>query len=104
MWNQIECSKQGYWHGGSDKGFGDRESALVFIGVDLTEKRKKFINQALKSALLTDAEMIAGKKAFETNVKQHPWKNFKDPFFGGDVEDLFEVSVGQSEQHIEENI
>ena len=82
-WKQyFECSKQGYWHGGSDSGFGDRESALVIIGVELSAERKKFISEALNSALLTDEEMAVGNEAFKKKLERHPWQNFKRPLFG----------------------
>ena len=97
-WKQyLEYAKQGYWHGTLQDGFGDRTSALVIIGVELSAKRKQMITDALNSALLTDDEMAAGKAAFEKKEVNHPWKSFKDPFFGGNVKELFEVSVEKLE-------
>lgn len=101
-WKQyFDYKKQGYWHGGIDGGFGDRESALVIIGIDLTDQRKQLISNALNSALLTDEEMAIGNLSFKKKIKNHPWKSFKDPFFGGDVGDLFEISLINSEEHVE---
>ena len=55
---------------------GDRESEAVFIGVYLDKKK---ILSALQAALLTDAEFEGGVEA---------WREWPDPFFGGDLFDL----------------
>jgi len=103
VWEEyLEFAKAGQWFGGL-QGTGDRASFLVIIGVELTAERKKYITDALNSALLTDEEMEAGRKAFEENNRkdnknnnnnqQHPWKSFKDPFFDGNTTDMWELSL-----------
>ena len=82
----------GLWHG-SIRGFGDRASVLVIIGVGLTAERKKIIIDALNGALLTDAEMTAGKDAFNKGVKDHPWKKFPDHFFDGRANEMWEIII-----------
>ena len=77
----------GRWHfgkpGSDEISFGDRASVLVIIGVEMTAERKKFITEALNSALLTDDEMADGIRAFKDKTQTHPWRSMEDPFFGG---------------------
>eukprot|EP00958_Prasinococcus_capsulatus_P015666 scaffold1675_cov361-Prasinococcus_capsulatus_cf.AAC.7 len=88
---QADAMKKGRWD--DVHGFGDRSSELVCIGVQLTAERKKLVADALNGALLNDEEMKVGMEAFEgtsdkTHVKDHPWKSYKDPFFGGQGADV----------------
>ena len=53
-------------------------------------ERKKMIAAALNSALLTDEEMERGKKPFNGD---HPWKKFADPFFGGNLEEMWQLDM-----------
>ncbi len=96
-WRQYMSHTQaGLWHG-SIRGFGDRASVLVIIGVGLTAERKKLIIDALNGALLTDAEMAAGKDAFNKDVKDHPWKKFPDHFFNGRAKEMWEIIIPDEE-------
>ena len=97
----MEQLKRGYWNGTLTEGFGDRTSALVIIGL-LSAERKQLIREALQSALLTDKEMLAGTRAFKEHWPDHPWKMLKDPFFNGDVKELWEISVEKIDAKMEQ--
>lgn len=77
--------------------FGDRESELVFIGVNLN---KSLIEEQLTNALLTEKESkaLGGVEG---------WRGLEDPFFGGacaeEYFDLEEASDSSEEEEDEED-
>ena len=69
---------------------GDRESEVVFIGVHLDKSK---ILASLQAALLTDAEFEGGAEA---------WRDFADPFFGGDYFEVSEEPEAIDHEEVEE--
>ena len=65
---------------------GDRASELICIGDGMD---KKAIEAGLRGALLTDDEIAKGKQS---------WKEFADPFFGGEKDDEDEEEEEEEEE------
>ena len=80
---------KGQW----SENFGDRNSEFVCIGIKLDKDK---LMKALKAALLTDGEMLAGRET---------WKELHDPMFDGeklwDLKDL--IAYGEKNEESEDD-
>ena len=89
---QKNLAREGKW----SKAYGDRESELVFIGVNLD---KELIERKLSEALLTpkESKALGGEQG---------WRALEDPFFGGacagEYFDLGDASESSEEEEEEE--
>lgn len=59
---------------------------MVCIGMELD---KKLMIEELNKACLTDKEFEVGPEA---------WKNYEDPFFGGEITKYFEFTSDEEEE------
>ena len=103
-WRQhLEYKNAGRWQCGA-RGHGDRSSYLVIIGVELSAERKQQITEELNGALLTDDEMAVGETAFLAGKDDdHPWKNYPDPIFGSNVNELWKFTMHEEEEEEEDD-